>query len=99
MRFEAITWERLADELAAHADALKPADGGPWLRIAVDGAPAARTGELAGAVAEGLRLRGRAVLPVSTAGFLRLYQSAVRVRQAGPRLLLRQLVRHRRAVA
>lgn len=71
VRFEAITWERLAGELAAHADALKPADGGPWLRIAVDGAPAARTAELAESVAQGLRLRGRAVLPVSTAGFLR----------------------------
>lgn len=71
MRFEAITRERLTDALAAHADALEPADGGPWLKIAVDGAPAARPGDLAEAVAEALRLRGRAVLPVSTAGFLR----------------------------
>ncbi|MGZ2355157.1 uridine kinase [Streptomyces sp. 372A] len=71
MRFEAITWERLTDALAAHADAREPADGGPWLKIAVDGAPAARPGDLAESVAETLRLRGRAVLPVSTAGFLR----------------------------
>lgn len=71
VRFEAITWERLADALAARADVLKPADGGLWLKVAVDGAPAARTGELAESVAQGLRLRGRAVLPVSTAGFLR----------------------------
>ncbi|WP_406288703.1 uridine kinase [Streptomyces sp. NBC_00209] len=71
MRFEAITRDRLTDALAAHADAREPADGGPWLKIAVDGAPAARPGDLAGSVAAALRLRGRAVLPVSTAGFLR----------------------------
>ncbi|MFE2020736.1 uridine kinase [Streptomyces sp. NPDC059499] len=71
MRFEPITWERLAEALAAHADGLKPADGGPWLRVGVDGAPAARPGEPAERVAEELRARGRAVLTVSTAGFLR----------------------------
>ncbi|MCX0243250.1 uridine kinase [Streptomyces drozdowiczii] len=71
MRFEAITRDRLTDALAAHADALEPADGGPWLKIAVDGAPAARPADLAESVADALRLRGRAVLPVSTAGFLR----------------------------
>lgn len=71
MRFEAITWERLANALAAHADALEPSDGGPWLKVAVDGAPAARTGDLAESLAQALRLRGRAVLPLSTAGFLR----------------------------
>nr|WP_203601519.1 uridine kinase [Streptomyces sp. SID9727] len=61
----------MTDALAAHADAREPADGGPWLKIAVDGAPAARPGDLAASVAAALRLRGRAVLPVSTAGFLR----------------------------
>ncbi|MFF2961413.1 uridine kinase [Streptomyces sp. NPDC057963] len=71
MRFEAITWERLAEAFAAHADALEPADAGPWLKVAVDGPPAARTGELAGRVAQALRVRGRAVLTVSTEGFLR----------------------------
>ncbi|MEU3222758.1 uridine kinase [Streptomyces sp. NPDC006976] len=71
MRFEAITWERLTDALAEHADAQAPADGSAWLKVAVDGAPAARPGGLAESVAEALRLRGRAVLPVSTAGFLR----------------------------
>ncbi|MDV9202943.1 uridine kinase, partial [Streptomyces sp. Wh19] len=44
MRFEAITWERLAEAIAARTDTLEPADGGPWLKVAVDGAPAARTG-------------------------------------------------------
>lgn len=71
MRFEAITWDRLAEALAAHADGLSPDGGGPWLRIGVDGAPAAGTGPLAERLAQSLRLRGRAVLVVSTEGFLR----------------------------
>ncbi|GAA2952309.1 MULTISPECIES: uridine kinase [Streptomyces] len=71
MRFEPITWERLAEALADHADALEPADGGTRLRIGVDGPPAARTGAPAELVAEALRARGRAVLTVSTGGFLR----------------------------
>ncbi|MEV6160590.1 uridine kinase [Streptomyces sp. NPDC052052] len=71
MRWEAITWERLAEAFAAQADGLKPVGTGPWLKLAVDGAPAARTGELAGRVAQALRARGRAVLVVSTEGFLR----------------------------
>ncbi|MFG2719469.1 uridine kinase [Streptomyces sp. NPDC048416] len=71
MRFEAITWERLTDALAERATHAKPADGGPWLRIGVDGAPAAGTAELARRLAEALRLRGRSVLAVSTEGFLR----------------------------
>ncbi|WP_410962579.1 hypothetical protein, partial [Salmonella sp. SAL4358] len=47
------------------------ADGGPWLRVAFDGAPAARPEGPAAALAEALRLRGRSVLVVGTAGFLR----------------------------
>ncbi|MFD9820675.1 nucleoside/nucleotide kinase family protein [Streptomyces violascens] len=71
MRFEAITWERLTDALAERVMDLKTADGGPWLRIGIDGAPAARPEELGRRVAETLRLRGRSVLAVSTEGFLR----------------------------
>ncbi|WP_274557099.1 uridine kinase [Streptomyces spiramyceticus] len=71
MQFEAITWARLADALADHLDGQKPAEGGAWLRAGVDGAPAARTGEIAERVAEALRQRGRTVLVVSTEGFLR----------------------------
>ncbi|WP_328313537.1 uridine kinase [Streptomyces sp. NBC_00442] len=71
MRFEAITWERLTDALAERAMRLKPADGGSWLRVGIDGAPAARTGELAQRLAQSLRLGGRSVLDVSTEGFLR----------------------------
>ncbi|MEU8676566.1 uridine kinase [Streptomyces sp. NPDC048560] len=71
MRLEPITWDRLAEALAVHADTLKPSDGGPWLKLAVDGAPAARTGELAERTAEALRGRGRSVLTIPTSGFLR----------------------------
>lgn len=71
MRLEAITWDGLADALSAHIDGLTPVDGGAWLKVGIDGAPAARTGELADRVAQRLRVRGRAVLTVATEGFLR----------------------------
>ncbi|WP_030564635.1 nucleoside/nucleotide kinase family protein [Streptomyces aureocirculatus] len=71
MRLEAITWERLTDTLADRLADLEPQDGGPWPRIAFDGAPAARPGELARQVGEALRLRGRPSLVVGTEGFLR----------------------------
>ncbi|OEJ55584.1 uridine kinase [Streptomyces agglomeratus] len=77
MRFEAITWERLADALADHLCGRK-AEGSEqpspprWHRVAVDGASAARTGEIAERLAGALRLRGRTVLVVGTEeGFLR----------------------------
>lgn len=66
-----ISWERLADALADHLDARRPADDSPWLKAAVDGAPAARTGEFAAQVASALRLRGRTVHVVDVEGFLR----------------------------
>ncbi|MFE9254522.1 uridine kinase [Streptomyces sp. NPDC006879] len=69
MRMESITWDLLADRLAAHLEGLDVA--GPWLRVAVDGAPAAGTGPLAGALAEQLRVRGRPVLVAAADGFLR----------------------------
>ncbi|MEU8888303.1 uridine kinase [Streptomyces sp. NPDC048442] len=71
MQLRPITWGRLADTLAGHLDARVPADGSPWIKAAVDGAPAARTGELAGQIAAELRLRGRTVHVVDTGGFLR----------------------------
>lgn len=71
MRLEAITWERLADRLADRLLDLRPADGSPWPRVAFDGAPAARPGELAARVAEALRPRGRAAVVVGAEGFLR----------------------------
>lgn len=71
MRLEAITWERLTEALADRVMAGKAEDDSPWLRVGVDGAPAARTGELAERVAEALRVRGRSVLVAGTSGFLR----------------------------
>ncbi|WP_399923991.1 uridine kinase [Streptomyces kanamyceticus] len=71
MRLEPITWERLADTLADRLLDLRTADGSPWPRVAVDGAPAGGTGELARRVSDALRLRGRSSLVVATEGFLR----------------------------
>ncbi|MFF3287633.1 uridine kinase [Streptomyces sp. NPDC003023] len=71
MRLEAITWERLTEELAERALRTGADDGSPWLRIGVDGAPAARPGELAERVGDALRLRGREAAVVGTGGFLR----------------------------
>ncbi|MFH8292217.1 uridine kinase [Streptomyces sp. NPDC018059] len=71
MRLEPITWERLADTLADRLLDLRTADGSPWPRVAVDGAPAGGTGELARRVSDALRLRGRPSLVVATEGFLR----------------------------
>ncbi|TGA89266.1 uridine kinase [Streptomyces sp. MZ04] len=71
MRLEAITWERLTEALADRLAELKTADGSPWPRIAFDGAPAGRPGELARRVADALRVRGRSALVVGTEDFLR----------------------------
>ncbi|MGY0023218.1 uridine kinase [Streptomyces sp. cg35] len=71
VRLEAITWERLGDALAERLLDLKPADGGPWPKVAFDGAPAARPGDLAARVAEALRVRGRTSVAIGTEGFLR----------------------------
>ncbi|MFI9824701.1 uridine kinase [Streptomyces sp. NPDC052013] len=71
VRLEAITWDRLGDVLAERLLQLPTADGGPWPRVAFDGAPAARPGDLAERVAEALRIRGRRSLVIGTQGFLR----------------------------
>ncbi|MFD8009224.1 uridine kinase [Streptomyces sp. NPDC058955] len=71
MRYEAITWGRMAGRLARHVDRLAPGDGGDRLKVAVDGAPAAGGAELAALLAEQLRDRGRPVCVVGTGGFLR----------------------------
>ncbi|MFF3891193.1 uridine kinase [Streptomyces sp. NPDC001914] len=71
VRLEAITWERLGDHLADSLLDLKPQDGSPWPRVAFDGAPAARPGELAQRVFEALRVRGRPSLVVDAHSFLR----------------------------
>ncbi|AJE86302.1 hypothetical protein SLNWT_5926 [Streptomyces albus] len=71
MRLEPITWERLGQNLAERLLRVEPPEGGAHVRAAVDGAPAARPGELAERLAAELRLRGRPALVVGTEGFLR----------------------------
>jgi hypothetical protein len=56
--------EQLADQIAAY-----PRDA--WVRVALDGAPAADPGRLAEELIDPLRLRGRAALHVSAGDFLR----------------------------
>ncbi|MGW1931784.1 uridine kinase [Streptomyces sp. NPDC001919] len=68
-RYEAITWERMAEALAGHLD--DPAADGSWLKVGIDGPPAAPGDRFAGLLAEALRGSGRAVHLVGTGGFLR----------------------------
>lgn len=56
--------ERIADRVAQ-----EPRDA--WVRVAIDGAPAADPGRLADALVDPLKLRGRPVLRVSADDFLR----------------------------
>ncbi|MGW0592866.1 uridine kinase [Streptosporangium sp. NPDC002607] len=58
----------LVEEIADLVDA-EPRDS--WVRVAFDGAPAARPGDLADELVDPLRLRGREVLRVLSADFLR----------------------------
>lgn len=60
--------ESLVDELAESISG-RPREA--WVRVAVDGAPAAEPGELAERLVAPLRVRGRTVLRVSAADFLR----------------------------
>ncbi|WP_326637273.1 uridine kinase [Nonomuraea fuscirosea] len=68
MRARPISREALVEELAELISAGPP---GSWVRVAVDGAPAARPGSLADDLVAPLRLRGRPVLRVSAGDFLR----------------------------
>jgi hypothetical protein len=63
-----VTPELLVTEIAERIDT----DGAaPWLRVAVDGPPAADPGALADALVDPLRVRGHEVIRVSTRDFLR----------------------------
>ncbi|MEU1392373.1 MULTISPECIES: uridine kinase [unclassified Nonomuraea] len=68
MRARPISREALVEELAELV-AARPRDA--WVRVAVDGAPAAGPGALADELVAPLRLRGRPVLRVSAGDFLR----------------------------
>jgi hypothetical protein len=71
VRLTAITWPRLTEVLADRIVDLKPADGSPWPRVAIDGAPAARPGAPSQALAESLRTLGRPVLHVGAETYWR----------------------------
>ncbi|MDP9408767.1 MAG: uridine kinase [Actinomycetota bacterium] len=68
MRARPVTWPVLVDLLVDRVLAT-PAEAA--VRVAVDGADAARPGDLADALVEPLRARGRPVVRVPAAGFLR----------------------------
>ncbi|GAA5071949.1 uridine kinase [Thermocatellispora tengchongensis] len=68
MRARPVTFGALVEELADRI-AERPREA--WVRVLVDGAPAARPGELADALVDPLRVRGREVVRVSAAGYLR----------------------------
>ncbi|MFD7448757.1 uridine kinase [Kitasatospora sp. NPDC059827] len=70
MQVHPISPDKLAELLADRITEL-PGAGERWLRVAVDGAAAARPGLLADALVEPLRLRGRPALRVSAVDFLR----------------------------
>lgn len=71
MHLVPVSWPRLVRSLAERIAGLAPFDGGPWLRVAVDGAPAAPTGRLADDLATELRTLGRPAVRVPAGGFLR----------------------------
>ncbi|MFF7454204.1 uridine kinase [Kitasatospora sp. NPDC008115] len=70
MPIRPISPDRLVELLADRITTL-PGAGERWLRVAVDGAAAARPGVLADALVEPLRLHGLPALRVPAAGFLR----------------------------
>jgi hypothetical protein len=68
VRFRPVSPGLLIEELA---ELISAGRAGRWTRVAVDGAPPADPGTLADGLAEALRLRGRPVLRVRAADFLR----------------------------
>lgn len=68
MRARPISPSLLAEELADRIATLPEAS---WARVTIDGAPPARPEDLADALVDPLRLRGREVLRVSARDFLR----------------------------
>ena len=68
MPLRPISPDLLVDELTELVAALRPSE---WLRVAIDGAPPTRPGDLADALIDPLRTRGRAVQRVRAADFLR----------------------------
>jgi hypothetical protein len=68
MRVRPVSRDILIEELADRLAAERP---GGWLRVAVDGAPAAEPGRFADALVDPLRVRGRPAVRIAADGFLR----------------------------
>lgn len=68
MPLRPISPDLLVDEIAESVGGLRP---GQWVRVAIDGAPPTRPGDLADALVDPLRTRGRAVQRVHAEDFLR----------------------------
>jgi hypothetical protein len=68
VRARPISPASLVDELAERVMSVRASS---WARVAIDGPPAARPGELANALVDPLRVRGREVIRVSAGDFLR----------------------------
>ena len=68
MRVRPVSVENLVEELADDLVSRKPDS---FLRVGIDGPPAAEPGRLADALVDPLRLRGRPAVRVDTADFLR----------------------------
>lgn len=68
MQIRPITPDALVAELV---DRVEAHSSGPWTRVAVDGAPEAGTAELADAMVDPLRVRGREAIRVRTRDYLR----------------------------
>ena len=68
MRVRPVSMGALVEELA---DRLAGDTPGGWLRVAVDGAPAAGPDRLAGALVDPLRVRGRPAVLIAATDFLR----------------------------
>lgn len=68
VRVRPVSPERLISELAERIAGTR---SGSWLRVAIDGAPAAQPDEWADALVEPLRVRGRPVVRVRTTDYLR----------------------------
>ncbi len=71
MRVVPLSWPRVTESLADRIAGLTAFDGSPWLRIALDGAPAAPTGQLADDLAGEVRTRGRPTVRVRADGYWR----------------------------
>jgi len=67
VKFRPLTPDGLADEIAERIDTHPQ----PWIRAAIDGPPPANTSDLADAVAQRLKVKGRPVVRVHTHDYLR----------------------------